>query len=47
MLQEFTDCVLGRRKAPRAGIAEALATFAICDAIEASIASGQVVCCAR
>ena len=47
MLQEFTDCILGRRDAPRAGIAEALATFEICDAIEASIASGQVVRCAR
>jgi len=43
LVQEFTDCVSGRRPAPRCGLADAIATCAICLAVEQSIARGRPV----
>jgi predicted dehydrogenase len=42
LVREFTDCVLGRRARPRAGLGEALETFKTCLAAEDSLRKGSV-----
>ncbi|MFP4029784.1 MAG: Gfo/Idh/MocA family protein [Candidatus Brocadiia bacterium] len=44
LVDEFTECVLGRRERPRAGLEEALGTFGTCLAIEQSLAKDRPFC---